>query len=186
MENKYYVTVNKVEAITDVDGDSIRVFAKNKYREYMKDIKFQIEYVDLNIDKSHTRDMILSVVTIITSAVGIAGWSTWPQYSIAWGIIIAISQLVTAIQVFLPYKDTVKVLNNVLSELQKLFIITEHEWNKIQIGKMSAEEILESLNDIKKRDIEIQNMYYNSIVLINNDKLTEKANSRVKIYFSED
>ncbi len=42
----------------------------------------------------------------------IAAWEIWQEYQMVWAVIIALSQVITAIKPFLPFRQRLKPIRN--------------------------------------------------------------------------
>ena len=54
---------------------------QNRYWNYMKQVKFVINYLDLWSDNMYIKDMIIKVFSAIMSSASIAAWAIWQKYT---------------------------------------------------------------------------------------------------------
>ena len=75
---------------------------QEKYWRYMVQIKAWIFYLDLYAEDSYKWDKRINIFGAIASSTSIAAWTIWSQLSYVWSVIIAVSQVLTAIKSFMP------------------------------------------------------------------------------------
>lgn len=156
---------------------------QEKYWNYMVQIKAWIFYLDLYIDDSYKWENKINIFSAIASSSSIAAWTIWEQFSYIWGIIIAVSQALTAIKIYLPFNKRLKFLVPFIVELKILYNKIEHKWFEVYSGILTEEQINELLNSFKNDFINIENKYLKEGTLIENIKFKENADRKTKEYF---
>ena len=130
---------------------------QEKYWKYMVQIKAWIFYLDVYTEDSYRWDRIINIVVAIASSTSIAAWAIWQKYSFIWSIIIAISQVLTTIKIFLPYSKRLKMLVPFMEDLKFLYNKIEYNWFKVASGDLSEDEINELLYSFKDEFTNIEN-----------------------------
>jgi hypothetical protein len=112
--------------------------------QYWKEIfqlKTHIGFIELQLEKSEGIDRALKVTLAIASSSSIGAWTIWNEYSWVWASIIAFSQVISAINPFLPYKGRIKAYSSLLNELEELMIQAEFKWHAISDGQLMPSQI---------------------------------------------
>lgn len=156
---------------------------QEKYWKYMVQIKAWIFYLDVYTENSYRWDRIVNIIVAIASSTSIAAWAIWQKYSFVWSIIIAISQVLTTIKVFLPYSKRLKVLVPFMEDLKFLYNKIEFNWLKVASGDLSENEINELLYSFKDEFTNIENKNLKEETLLENNKFREIADRKTDEYF---
>jgi hypothetical protein len=160
----------------------------NQYQErYWKELfqlKVHTEYLEIYLTKTEFRDKAVNMFLGITSSSSICGWAIWQQYSFIWGLIIASSQLVNAIKIFLPYKNRLKSLSGIRHEFNELMIFGEMKWYDVSEGNLTEEDINKLQYEIRNKKISILKKYLGSEVLPENKKYFANAQDLATTYFN--
>lgn len=115
--------------------------------------------MDLYGENSYKWEKRINVFSAIVSSTSIAAWAIWQQLSFAWSFIIAISQVLSAIKVFLPYSRRLKSIVPFMEDLKFLYNRMEYTWFKVASGEMTEEEINEILYEFKNEYTNIENKH---------------------------
>lgn len=102
-----------------------------------------------------------------------------------WSVIIALSQVINAIKIYLPYNKRVKFLNQMHSELLKLFIEYDYLWFKVAYGDLQSSEINEKIKILRFKEQKINNDSLSHNHLPKQQKLITKANKNLECYFAK-
>ena len=111
----------------------------------MVQLKAHIFYLGYHRRRSDQVDFWIKCVTAVTSSASIAGWAIWQSYGFAWGLVIAVSQVISATKQYLPYETRRKSCNDTCKELENLFIQSESDWYYVSVGTLTNEEIHKKL-----------------------------------------
>ena len=126
----------------------------------------------------------MKCVTAIASSTGIAGWAIWQSYGFAWGLIIAISQVITAVKHLLPYAARRAATNDACKALERLFVKAESDWYYIAEGILTNEHIHKKTVAIKKGKLDIVGSHFSTLVLPLSAKYEAQAASDATNYFN--
>ena len=149
----------------------------------MVQIKAWIYYLDIYVEKSFLWDRRIKVFGAVASSSSIAAWTIWKEWSYIWGVIIAVSQVLTAIKDYFPFGRRLKILKPFIDELIILYIKIEYDWFKVAEGEVTEKEINQLLFDYKKQFSEIESKYLNEEILIENLEYRNLADQKVTKYF---
>ena len=163
--------------------------------------RFWQEFVDLKRDsfyigfyhrKTETIDRFLSGFSAITSSAAVAGWILWHEsvtvlgvvidFRIVWGAIIMISQVITAVKEYLPYKKRLNSLSTMSNDLNSLALVMENDWFKVSRGLLTDEEVNDLHMAMKRRKNEATVKSFPNTSLPEEKRLLERANSDTQFY----
>ena len=156
---------------------------QERYWYTMVQAKFSCHYLDLHYEKSVQRDRCLNIFLAIMSCGGIAGWAIWNHFAIAWAILVALSQVITAILHFIPYAKRVEELFKYGWELSEISRKMEYNWLAVASGDFSASEVNELIDNAKQETNAVSYKYLNKDCLPRNAKITGKADRMTEVYF---
>lgn len=122
---------------------------QEQYWKELYQLKTHINFIELLLEKAECIDRIVKIILAISSSVSIGAWAIWNEYSYIWATIIAISQVISAINPFLPYSGRMKSYSSLIRELEELMVQSEFKWYSISEGKLSSEEINKARFDIR-------------------------------------
>lgn len=153
---------------------------QNQYWKEMYKLKFHTTYIDVYKEKTEKIDRNINIFLAATSSSCICGWAIWNDLSFIWSIIIALSQLITAVKMFLPYKNRLKKLSPLLNELEDLCIKAESVWYNVSEGEMTQKEIHDLRIKLKKNKSDILQKYLGKNSLSHNKKYIKIASQLTK------
>lgn len=139
--------------------------------------------MDLYGENSYKWEKRINVFSAIVSSTSIAAWAIWQQLSFAWSFIIAISQVLSAIKVFLPYSRRLKSIVPFMEDLKFLYNRMEYTWFKVASGEMTEEEINEILYEFKNEYTNIENKHLKNETLLENEKFKKKSDMKTDACF---
>lgn len=103
---------------------------RQKYFNLIQDIDYSCICYQKYYSKALTIERVVNALCACVSAVGIAGWAIWKEYPLAWSIIIAVSQTVTVIFPYTPYKKRRIALDYLIPRLRALKIEVDKIWHQ--------------------------------------------------------
>lgn len=156
---------------------------QEQYWKEIYQLKTHIGFIELQLERSEKIDRILKMTLAIVSSTSIGAWAIWNKFSWLWGSIIAISQVISAIQQFLPYRSRIKTYSPLLYELDILMIHAESKWHKIAEGEMTAEQINKARFSIREKKQNILKKYILTTIPFN-EKLHAKAEASAREYLN--
>lgn len=160
-----------------------KIDMQEKYWKYMVQIKAWIFYLDLYAEASYKWDKWINILGAIASSTSIAAWAIWQQLSFVWSIIIAVSQILTAIKGYLPYNKRLKSLVPLIEDLKFLYNKIEYSWLKVASGELTEEEINDILYKFKNEFTNIENKNLKEETLLENKKFMKIADEKTDLYF---
>lgn len=124
---------------------------KEQLKKEIMDCRFHDDCMSLMVKRFRKYDKILNIVLAITSSGSIASWAIWDTYSIVWGALIAISQLVTALKPYFPFHKHVHTLNQRCYKQELLFLDLIELWQNLSEKSEEESHIKSRLNYIAKQ-----------------------------------
>lgn len=148
---------------------------QDRYWSELREIKTHVIYLQKYAIHSDWWDKAINIFLAITSSSSIAAWAIWQEYSMYWAVIIALSQVITAIKPFLPYKQRIKVLSDFNDKLQEISLNCERSWFNVAEGRISEEEIHDLYIAIKNQSLDAERKCLKNMVLPTNNKILKLA-----------
>jgi hypothetical protein len=96
------------------------------------DIKYTEYYYRQYKNRATRRATFIKGFLAICSAASIGSWAIWNELQIVWMIILAVSQILNAIQFLFPYQTQISTMNFFIPELCSLLNRIEHDWDKVR------------------------------------------------------
>jgi hypothetical protein len=112
-----------------------------QYWKELYQLKTHIAFIELQLEKAESIDRGLKITLAIASSSSIGAWVIWDHLSWVWAGVIAFSQVISAVNPYLPYKSRIKGYTSLLHELEELMIQAEFKWHAISEGRLTATEI---------------------------------------------
>ncbi|MDP1771090.1 MAG: hypothetical protein Q8L15_02305 [Methylobacter sp.] len=158
---------------------------QHRYWAELCQLKTHINYIELMLAQSEKIEQAIKITLAIASSASIGAWAIFKneEYKWIWPSIIAISQIITAINPYLPFKGRVKAYSNILNEFEEIMIFAELNWHNVANGKLTEEEINKLQFDIKSKKQKILKKYMPSSTIPKNTEYFTKAESSAIQYF---
>ena len=155
-------------------GSFWTMYNEVKYAEY-----YYWHYKDL----SEKWNRYIKAGMCIASTAGVASWFIWQQFAIVWAIVIALSQVIRAIEHLFPFSRRITVINFFLPDLGLLINEIEHDWYKTE--SMDSEAINELTFEYKNRLAALESKYISDTYFPRNEKCFAKALKDKEAYFEQ-
>lgn len=117
----------------------------------LKDCRFHADCMALLVKRYRKYDRNLNIFLAITSSSSIAGWAIWSEWAMVWGIIIAASQVVTALKPIFSFNKHVHTLNTRCYKQEFLFLELDRLWHSIMDKELTTENAKTKLEHLKQR-----------------------------------
>ena len=122
---------------------------KEKYWKFLVQVRASLEYLDIYYEKSFKWDRAINIFLAISTSASIGSWIIWKELSVLWAIIIAVSQVISTLKSFLPFRVRISYIPSFSKELNELFIKCEKEWFYVSNDSLTEEQINILLYDFK-------------------------------------
>jgi hypothetical protein len=144
---------------------------QKRYWNQLKEFKTHVIYLQNYAARSDWWDKAINIFLAVTSSSSIAAWAIWQEHQIIWAVIIALSQVVTAIKQFLPYKQRLKAINDLNDKIQEISLECERGWFSVAEGKLTEEEVHNLCIGLKDKSLAAERKYLKNMVLPKNKKI---------------
>lgn len=155
---------------------------QTQYWKELHQLKTHIGYIELLLERAEKIDRTLKITLAIASSTSIGGWVIWEDMAWIWASVIALSQVISAINPYLPYRNQIKSYSSLLHELEELMIQSELKWHAVAEGKLTEAEINEARFSIRTIKIKSLRKHIPTTIPFDN-KLHEQAERYSKEYF---
>ncbi|MCU7645610.1 hypothetical protein [Pseudomonas piscis] len=156
---------------------------QSQYWVELQALKAHVYYLELYQLKSEGTERWISIVLAVTSAASIGGWAIWKEYAFIWGVVIMISQVISVVYKFLPFKSRIKPLSTAGVELSVLADEAERGWFDVARGELTEREINEKRFAIRKKKSAVMKSAFSGMVIPENERLMAKAEEQMRKYF---
>ena len=126
------------------------------YWDQMYQLKLSASYIRLYRDSLGKWVTGLGALKATASCAGIAAWALWREYAFIWGAIIAASQLADALKDIFPFARKHKAACVHAMTLDNLFIDVQLEWEYVSSGRVTDEEMMARLHQLRKLQFEAE------------------------------
>jgi hypothetical protein len=158
---------------------------QNKYWQLLWNLKAQNLYLRAYHQREEFINRCLTIAIALTSSSSVLGWIIWNSYPLLWTTIIAISQLISVISNYLPYKKRIDFTSKLSYSLEDLFLSMERNWLHVSKGYLTNNEINNLLSDIKEKIALLEKAYLGDNTLPRKNKLNSKVTNAVVLYFDQ-
>ncbi len=156
---------------------------QEQYWKELHQLKTHIGFIELQLEKAEGIDRVLKITLAIASSSSIGAWVIWNQFSWVWAGIIAFSQVVSAVNPYLPYRSRIKAYSSLLHELEELMVQAEFKWHSIAEGELTASEINKARFNIRASKIKALKKHIQTTIP-SDGKLHEKAEESATQYLN--
>ena len=127
-------------------------------------------------------DKAINIFLAITSSSSIAAWAVWQKYDLLWAFIIALSQVVTAVKPFLPYRQRLKAISALNDKIQEISLKSEKNWYGVAEGELTEKEIHELCIALKNESLTAEIKFLKNLILPKKENLLKRAEKEADIY----
>jgi hypothetical protein len=157
---------------------------QQRYWNHLKELKTHVIYLHNYAAQSEWRDKAINIFLAIISSSSIATWAVWQKYDLLWAFIIALSQVVTAVKPFLPYRQRLKAISELNDKIQKISLKSEKNWYDVAEGELTEKEIHELYIDLKNESLAAEIKFLKNLVLPRKENLLRRAEKEAHIYLT--
>ncbi|NCC87287.1 MAG: hypothetical protein EOM05_05400 [Clostridia bacterium] len=156
---------------------------QKQYWKFLQQLKFSIFYLNRYSDSSYKWDRKINIFTAIASSSSIAAWVIWTKYAFVWSAIIAVSQVINVIKIYLPFSTRLEIINPFIYDLQTLYSEAEYKWFRVANGELEEDEINEELYQLNIEYNSTQQHYTKTNIFVDNKKFKAIANEQTAEFF---
>jgi hypothetical protein len=130
------------------------------YWRQIEQLKAAAVYIRLYRNRMARRVRAVEILKAVASSGAIAGWFASDSYKLLWGCIIAAAQLLDVLKGVFPFARLHKQAASLTVALELLLIDAEDEWEKIHIGKIENEVMIERRTKLRKLQLEAEQKHF--------------------------
>lgn len=157
---------------------------QQRYWNQLKEFKTHVIYLDEYASSSDKWDKTINIFLAVTSSTSIAAWAIWQRHQLVWAVIIALSQVITAIKPFLPYKQRLKAIGELNDKLQEISLECEKRWYSVAEGKLTEEEIHNLFISLRDKALSAERKHLKSVILPKNKKILRNAEREADLFLT--
>lgn len=154
-----------------------------RYWNLLVEIRVHVSYLHHYAASSERWDKATNVFLALTSSGSIAAWALWKEFTYVWPVLIATSQVITAVKPFLPYRERQKLLSGLCNQLQMVCLAMEEDWYFVAEGKLSEEEIHNLTVKYRSQSVEAEQKQLKDVIVPRSTKLLSTAEADARVYF---
>ncbi len=154
-----------------------------QYWAEIQKLKAHAYYLEFYQMRCERIELLISIILAITSSASIGAWAIWKEAAMFWAGMIALSQVLSVIYKFLPFKARIKPLAVASVELSVLADDAESDWYEVSEGLLTEKEINDKRFKLRKTKSAIMKSAFTGVSLPENSKLLAKAGLKMEAYF---
>jgi len=157
---------------------------QQKYWNLLKELKTHIIYLHKYAERSECWDKVVNMILATASSSSIAAWAIWQEHQLIWAVIIALSQVITAIKPFLPFKQRLKPISDLNDRIQEVSLVCEKHWYSVAEGELTEREIHDLYISLKDQSLYAEQKALKGIVIPKSGKILAEAEKEADLYLS--
>ena len=153
----------------------------DEYWAEMQSLRTYAYYLTSYQESSEVTERNINIVLAIASSGSIAAWAVVKEYAAVWSVFIALTQVVSVVYKFLPFKSRIKPLAIASVEMSVLADEAEKSWFNVSHGKLTASEVNDMRFSLRKRNSKIMSAFSN-VSLPEKEKIFKAAKTKTEQY----
>lgn len=117
------------------------------YWDFFINAKFSQIYYGLYLDDSYRWTRYINSFLAIASSTSIAAWVIWNKIPLVWAMIIALSQVISAVKQYFPFNDRIARLGKMNPLLDAILDDMELTWIDVSENKLTDDQIRACLKE---------------------------------------
>ena len=156
---------------------------QQRFWSLLVETRVHVYYLSHYTSKSEWWDKAVNIFLAITSSGSIAAWAIWQEFTWVWPVLIAGSQVVSAVKPFLPYNQRRKMASALADSFQSIALQVEAAWFSVAEGRLDEEAIHKETIRLRGLLLDAERKNLDGEVLPKNEKLMQAAESDASQYF---
>jgi hypothetical protein len=132
-------------------------------------------------NRAYKIDRIIKCCLGVVGAGSIASWTIWNRAPYVWAVIVGLTQILAAIQQFLPFSERVIKVNYYLPELVNLLYEIDSDFARIDL--MDYDSINDLIANYEIRANALESKFIGSTYFPRSKRCTKRAETDQKNYF---
>jgi hypothetical protein len=157
---------------------------QQQYWNQLVELHVHVRYLYYYAVNAEWRDRSINIILAIASSGSIAAWALWKELVFIWPSIIALSQVISAIKPFLPYKSRQKALTELNGKLQFTFLSMEKDWYDVSEGNLTDREVHDLTIKYRDETLSAEQSIMKDTILPEKKDLLTKSEQDAQTYFN--
>lgn len=155
---------------------------RERYWNMFFDAKYKFFYYSFYKQYCDKITLCIKASLAIVSCASVAAWSIWETLPALWAIIIAISQIVSIAQEYLPFAKASAGIEYLLPDLEHLTIDIASDWNRID--QIDDDEIIEKIAFYQKSIVNMESRFLSSFAFLYTKRAVQGADNECEKFFA--
>lgn len=156
---------------------------QENYWNFMTQCRFSIFYLNAHFSSYVKRERLINIFLALTSSSVIAAWAIWQSYNFVWAFIIALAQVLTVVNNYLPYKKRISEISDLKAKLGAICNDIEYRWYEVSNETLTDEDINKLRYEFNKKWTEVDEKAFTDDALPYNENYHKTASDKNEIYF---
>lgn len=153
------------------------------YWKRLVQCKFEQIYVQRLLDRNIRLSQIVSVLTAVMSSVTVAVWAVSGKYAFVWSTLIALFQIVAAVDKVLPYHNLITNLSKANADYARLYLQMETTWVQLVEKDAPDMEFVRTSQDYLNKWHEITEAALGKYIVCKSKRLIKQVEEEKDSYF---
>lgn len=154
---------------------------RERYWSMFNSTKHKYFYYAFYKQSCDIRIMVTKIFLAVISCAGITAWTIWDKFPGLWAVILAISQIVSVSQEYMPFYKQSAGIEYLLSDLSVITTQIASDWNRVD--DMTPEQIIEKIESYQMQITELENKFLSSFAFLYSKSAHRKAENQTKKFF---
>lgn len=144
-----------------------------------------IHYAEYYITRAETIDKGISIIIAIGTSATIASWGIFKNFSIVWGLIVGVAQLLVAIKPFLSFNTNSKFFREYIINASQLFCDFENDYFDVMEDILTPELVNKRICTMRTKQNKIKTAYLKQAQVIEWKSIQKLANKKTNLYMKK-
>ena len=154
---------------------------RDKVWSALVNLKFKGYVIAILLGRFQKRGRTVDVFLAVASSTSIAAWALWKKFEIVWAGIIAVSQVLTVIKPYYPFRKYATEFTAKCAKIDLLNIEFERLWDKMQLGTISDDDASETYYSLQRQVSEVL-MFGEDTIFDVPKSVEDAASKRVDVF----
>jgi hypothetical protein len=156
---------------------------REKYWDFYTRTRFELAYFSAYLNDSYRWLRLLEAFLAAASCGSIAAWAVWNELPLLWGVIIAVSQVITAVKQYLPYGKRIQALNGLIPRLDAVVGRIDHAWFRVNGGELADAQINDLIFGFRRECADLSNKHLADVYFPEREDLKRAAQAETECFF---
>lgn len=156
---------------------------REKYWEFYTRTRFELNYFTQYLNDSYKWQRLIDTFLAVASCGSIAVWAVWNVVPVLWSVIIAASQVMTAVREYLPYAKRIHALTGLNPRFEAVVARIDREWFRVDRGELDDEKTNELIYSFRRECADLSNKYLIGVYFPEREDLKKAAQEDAECFF---